>query len=64
MRDQLAKTQDELSLTKASNIQLDLDNVMTQGAKVSELNQEIVKLQQTNMSLQAELDSVKLLCGE
>ena len=64
MRDQLAKTQDELSLTKASNLQLDLDNVMTQGAKVSELNQEIVKLQQTNMSLQAELDSVKLLCGE
>ena len=40
---------------------MDIDNMMTNSAKVSELNQEIVRLQHTNMSLQAELDTVKFM---
>ena len=31
-------------MTKASNMQLDIDNVLTTNAKFSDLNQEIVKL--------------------
>ena len=31
-------------MTKASNMQLGIDNVLTNNAKVSDLNQEIVRL--------------------
>lgn len=64
IRDQLAKTQDELNMTKANVDLADIENAMTSQAQVADLHQEIIKLQQANMALQSEVDTLLFRLGE
>ena len=46
-------------MTKANQDLADLDNQLSSHAQIAELNQEVVKLQHSNVAFQAEVDSLK-----
>ena len=51
-------------MTKANQDLADIDNQMSSRAQLAELDQEVVKLQRSNVAFQAEVDSLKYQLAE